>query len=187
MSYPCDKTNGEFLCLSPNIICWDRITSIDILQPFNSTYLHVLFSQAINLRILSIEYVAAFYRDQLRLRDKTLINLINDQSLCNILMSNGLRQLNLVTGSGGQENLINFAHLIVERLPYLQAVEVNSRNVELIEMAPILINGLSKLSFVALSGNLETHSNYQEKISCPFRTEMVTEGINAEDTLFIWL
>jgi len=70
---------------------------------------------------------------------------------------------------------------------YLQSVEVNSRNVELIEMAPILINGLSKLSFVALSGNLETHSNYQEKISCPFRTEMVTEGINAEDTLFIWL
>ena len=190
MSDRYDQTNGEFLSVSPNIICWDRITSIYILQPFNSTSLHVLFSQAINLRSLSIEYIADWARRDC-LSDKTLIDLINDQSLCNILMSNGLRQLNLIT-SWGQRNLINLAHLIVERLPHLQAIELHSGNVELIEMASIFINGLSKLSFVALSGCVEIYKIYQKEITLwnsntrSFRMEMSTAGIK-QDTLLIWL
>ena len=92
MSDECDQTNGEFLSLSSSIMCWDRIISIDILQPFDSTYLHVLFSHAINLRILKLEYRAEWDRQDL-LEDETLIDLIDDESLCNVLMSNGLRQL----------------------------------------------------------------------------------------------
>jgi hypothetical protein len=124
------------------------------------------------------------------LRDKTLIELINDQSLCNILISNGLRQLNLLTGAG-QTNLINLAHLIVERLPHLEAIQVNSDNIELIGMASIFINGLSKLSFVALSGCLEIASIYQKEITlCNSNTRSYRMEIsiaNNEETLFIWL
>jgi hypothetical protein len=105
-------------------------------------------------------------------------------------MSNGLRQLNLLTGAG-QTNLINLAHLIVERLPHLEAIQVNSDNIELIEMASIFINGLSKLSFVALSGCLEIASIYQKEITlCNSNTRSYRMEIsiaNNEETLFIWL
>ncbi len=191
MSYRVDQINGEFLCLSPNIICWDRVTSLCILQPFNSTYLHVLFTQTTNLRILSLIYLLTSHSDELCLRDKTLIDLINDQSLCNILMSHGLRQLNLCICSG-HKNLTNLAHLIVDRLPYLEAIQLNMNDVELIEMASIFINGLSKLSFVALSGSTDIYSVYQKEITLcnsntrAFRMEMSNEGINS-NTLLIWL
>lgn len=191
MSYRYDQTNGEFLSLSPTIICWDRITSIEILQPFSSTYLHVLFSQAVNLRILTLMYLSASASDKLCLTNKTLIELINDESLCNILMSNGLRQLNLFTASS-QRNLINFANLIVDRLPHLEVIELNSNAVELIEMVSIFINGLSKLSFLAISGSAHVHTIYHKQITIcnsnarSFRMEMSTGGLNGYK-LLIWL
>ena len=84
------QTNGEFLSLSPNLICWDRLTSLHIVQPFNSTYLRLLVSEAINLRVLSLEYLAELNRRKCS-TNNTLIDVINDKSLCDILTSNGLR------------------------------------------------------------------------------------------------
>ena len=190
MSDQYDQINSEFLSLSPNLICWDRITSLYILQPFNSTYLRLLVSQAINIRILSMEYIAEWTRRE-RLKDDTLIDLINDESLCNILMSNGLRQLNLITGSR-QTNLIDLAHLIVDRFPHLEAFDLHCGEAEFTDMASILINGLSKLSLVALSGQLDIYSIYFKTITLfdpntrSSRMKMSAAGIFIPK-LFIWL
>jgi len=69
-------------------------------------------------------------------------------------MSVGLRQLNLFTALD-QSNLINIAYLIIERLSYLQVIELCGLTCELVEMPHILINGLSKLNFLILSGSYE--------------------------------
>ena len=115
-------------------------------------------------------------------------------SLCNILTSNGLRQLNLRTPSR-QSNLINLGYRIIERLPYLEVIEMNGcfQQVELIKMASMLINGLSKLSFVALSGSGDIHYIHRENDITLFnsntrffRMEMSYANINRE-TLLIWL
>ncbi|CAF5156491.1 unnamed protein product, partial [Rotaria sp. Silwood1] len=66
-------------------------------------------------------------------------------------MSNGLRQLNLFT-FWNQPNLINIVYLIVERLSHLQVIELDGNNYQLIQMSHILINGLSKLNFLIISG-----------------------------------
>ena len=175
------------------MICWDRITSISIYQPFLSSYLRVLFSQTTNLRILTLTYSTEWCRRDLS-NDKTSnSSLINDESLCNILTSNGLRQLNLITYSG-HFNLINLSHLIVERLPYLEVIEMNGdlQQIELIEMTSIFINGLSKLSFVTLSGFDEIYLIYEKKITLcnsntrSLRMEMSTGGMNGRK-LLIWL
>ena len=66
------------------------------------------------------------------------------------------------------------------------------KQVDLIKMASILINGLSKLSFIALSGSDEIHSVYKNDITLfdlntrSFRMEM-SNGLPSGDTLVIWL
>ncbi len=129
------------------------------------------------------------------MKEETLIDLLNDASLCNMLMSNGLRQLNLFIAFT-QSNLINIAYLIVERLPHLQVIELNGITCELVEMSHILINGLSKLNFLTLSGGHENGSKFgliyegklrdlQNSNTRFFRME-VLKTIN-NDTLFVWL
>ncbi|CAF4609135.1 unnamed protein product, partial [Rotaria sp. Silwood2] len=66
-------------------------------------------------------------------------------------MSNGLRQLNLFP-AWQQSNLLNIAYSIVERLPHLQVIKLDGTVCEVFEMVHILINGLSKLSFLTLIG-----------------------------------
>ena len=182
----------EYFSLSPNIICWDRITSVSIFQPFSSIHLRVLFSRTTHLRILTLTYQSEWHHPEL-FNDKTLIDLINDESLCNKLMSNGLRQLNLFFPSG-QSNLINLSHLIVERLPDLEVIGMTGgpQQIELIEMTSILIHGLFKLSFVTLSGFCEICLIYEREIllcnsnTRSIRMEMSTISLNGK-TLLIWL
>ena len=190
MSDDYDHINEEFLSLSPYIIRWDRIRSITVAQPFNSDHLRVLFSQAINLRVLTLEY-RSIDQDRSRLKEETLIELINEKSLCNTLMSNGLKRLNLFT-DWDQSNLIDIAYLIVERLPHLQVIELNGGNDELIEMLHIFIKGLLKLTFAILCGRYQEGSSYEKQIRSlcnsntrSFRTE-VSKNVD-EDTLFVWL
>ena len=187
-----DQMIDRYLSFASNIIWWDRITSISIYQPLNSRYIGVVLSQMINLRILTLIYIFD-YGILYRFKDKNLIDLIDDRSLCKILTSNGLRQLNLSTQSS-QSNLTNLGYRIIERLPYLEVIELHGRlqQVELIKMVSMLINGLSKLSFVALSGSDEIHSIYKNDITLfnlntrSFRMEMSNESLNGE-TLLIWL
>ncbi len=123
--------------------------------------------------------------------DETLIDFLTDVSLCNMLMSHGLRQLNIFTG-WKQPNLINIAYLIVERLPHLQLIELRGCDDELLEMSHILINGLEKLNFFSfrgLCGHGKCHEkefrNLQNSNTRSFRTD-VPNTVDA-DTFIVWL
>jgi hypothetical protein len=190
MSENYDQINDEFLSLSPYIVCWHQITSLNIAQPFNSTHLHILFSQASNLRTLGL-YYRSEDNDKIDLKEETLIDVLNDASLCNMLTSNGLRQLNLFTALD-QSNLIDIAHLIVQRLPHLQVIELTGLETKLIEMSHILINSLSKLNFLIITSRYKIGRGFEETLrrlqnsnTRSFRTK-VYDTIY-EDALFVWL
>jgi hypothetical protein len=108
-----------------------------------------------------------------------------------MLTSNGLRQLNLETFLK-QPNLINIAYLIIERLSHLQVIELQGSNCEFIKMSHILINGLSKLTFLTINGCIKYGKLYEKKlrdlqnsITRSFRTEVPNS--TDEDTLLVWL
>ena len=173
--------------MASKIIRWDRIRSIYIVQPFNRVHLHVLLSQAINLRTLNFDYFPKY--DQPISSEET--SLLNEKSLCDILMSNGLQQLNLNV-DGVESNLIEMAHRIVERLPQLQAIDLICEEGEMIEMVHILINGLVKLNFVTIWGSMERAPFYDKQIRAlcssntrPFSTE-IAKNVD-RDVIFIWL
>ena len=109
------EMNDKFLSSSPPIVPWHQITSVHIPQPFDSTLLHRLISQLTNIRKLQLEYRNGDDFEH-RLKENTLVSIINDVSLCDMLMANGLRQLSLST----QEAFyilcwVEVANLIVER------------------------------------------------------------------------
>ncbi len=190
MSDDYNQINDEFLSLSPSIIAWHQITLLNIIQPFNSTYLYFLFSQTTNLRTLGLHYRSE-YDTKRYLKEETLIDLFDDTSLCNMLMSNGLRQLNLFPASK-QPNLVNIACLIVERLPHLQIIELQNIDWKVTEVSHILINGLSKLNFLTIIGGCQRNQLYEKQLrdlqnsnTRSFRTE-VPNSID-KDTLFVWL
>jgi len=190
MSVYSDQINEEFLSLSPSIVAWHQITSITIAQPFNSIHLYFLFSQTTNLRTLELRYRSE-YDTTLNLKEETLIDLLDDTSLCNMLMSNGLRQLNIFL-TLKQPNLINTAYLIVERLPHLQIIELKNIDWQATEVSHILINGLEKLNFLGIRGKWECGQLYEKQLrdlqnltTRSFRTE-VPDTI-AGDQLCIWL
>ncbi|CAF4350606.1 unnamed protein product, partial [Rotaria socialis] len=184
------RINDKFLSLLPPVVLWHQVTSLSIPHPFNSTHLHLLFSQTTNLRILELHYRREF-EYKVDSKRKTLIHLFNDTSLCNMLMSNGLRQLNLFPAFD-QTNLIKIGNLIVKRLSSLQVIKLESVNVKLIEMSHILINGLEKLSFLTIIGADNYGEIYDQGLrdlqnsnTRSFRTE-VPKTID-ENTLFVWL
>jgi hypothetical protein len=190
MSDNYDRMNEEFLSFSPPLVLWHQVTSLSIGEPFNRNHLHLLFSQATNLRTLELHYRLEF-DSKFGLNEETLIDLLNDSSLCNMLMSNGLRQLKLFT-VWQQPNLLNIAYSIVERLPHLEVIELRGTVCEIIEVVHILINGLSKLSILTLIGEFKHGEFYDERLrelqnpnTRPFRTEV--PNTKDENTLFVWL
>ncbi|CAF0864554.1 unnamed protein product [Adineta steineri] len=189
MSEMYDRMNDEFLSFSPPIVPWHQVTTLSIAEPFNRNHLHLLFSQATNLRTLELHYRLAF-DTEIRLKEETLIDLLSDNSLCDMLTSNGLRQLNLFM-DWKQPNLLDIAYSIVERLPHLQVIQLNGWFCEIIEVAHILINGLANLSFLILDGFQEGRS-YDERLrdlqnsnTRSFRTEIPNTETGC--TLLVWL
>lgn len=186
-----DEMDDEFISLLPKIIRGDRVRSVSIMQPSNRTHLHTLFSHVINLRTLTLDY-ATEDGDPISSKEEPLIELLIDQSLCNKLMLNGLQQLNLSI-HGDRTKLINIAHLIVDRLPRLQVIELECGDDEVVEMAQILIDGLVKLNFVTLHVCMTYGSSYEKELRAlcssrtpSFRTEVV-KFVTDRDTIFIWL
>lgn len=190
MSEHYDDKNERFLCFSPPVVLWHQITSFSIGEPFNGNHLHLLFPQMTNLRTLDLRY--RLYLDgTCGLKEETLIDLPNDSFLCNMLMANGLRQLNLFF-AWEQPNLLNIAYSIVERLPHLEVVELHGIVRELVEVAHILINGLSKLSVLILGGEFINAKFYDAKLrdlmnsnTRSFRTELFDRPTGSE--LLVWL
>ncbi|CAF0937658.1 unnamed protein product [Rotaria sordida] len=191
MSEDYDRMNYEFLSFSPPLIPWHHVTSLSIADPFNRNHLHLLFSQATNLRTLELRYRLEL-NTKIGLKEETLIDLLSDSSLCNMLMSNGLRQLNLFTVWEQPPNPLNTAYSIVERLPHLQVIELHGIICETIEVAHILINDLSKLSFLTLNGLFGSGELYdkglrdlQNSNTRSFRTEV--PNTRDGNILFVWL
>jgi hypothetical protein len=190
MSNDYDQINDEFLSLAPSIIAWHQITSLSIAQPYNSTHLFRLFSHTTNLRTLDLHYRSKYdYRRGLD--EDALIDLLDDTSLCNMLMSNGLRQLNIFT-TPDRSNLLDIAYLIVERLPYLQVIEATTTDDEIVKISHILISGLKKLNFLIIRGciqygkiNEKRLRDLQNPNTRSFRTEI--PKTMDEDTVCIWL
>jgi hypothetical protein len=186
-----DQINEEFLSFSPSIIPWHQIISLYINQPFSSTHLHRLLPKLTNLRILEL-----YYRSKddvkLNLKDEILINVLDDASLCNILMLNGLQELILHIDTVEAFKMLPLAYLIVQRLPYLQVIELDGNDNQLIEMSHIFINNLSKLTFLTLFGCQKHAQLYNRKLhdlhnsnTRRFRTEVPNS--TDEDMLFVWL
>jgi hypothetical protein len=124
-----------------------------------------------NIRTLELHYQD---EDDLEIdwKRETLVNVVNDASLCNVLMSNDLRQLNLFTIDDNGE--------------------LNGIKDQLIQMAHILINGLLKLNFLTFIGSLQEGKIYEKKLrdlqnsnTHSFQTEVP----NTMDygTVFVWL
>ncbi|CAF2118311.1 unnamed protein product [Rotaria magnacalcarata] len=98
----------NFFLYPPPIVPWHKFTSLNIAQPFNPTHLHVLFSCMSNIRTLELHYRSQVDID-IYFDVEPLIDIVNDVSLCNMLMSNGLRQLNVFT-AWDQSNLIKITY-----------------------------------------------------------------------------
>ncbi|CAF1327681.1 unnamed protein product [Adineta ricciae] len=185
------QINEKFLSLSPPIVPWHQITTLSIAEPFHRNHLHVLFSQATSLRTLELHY-RAVYHFHVPWEEESLINLLDDSFLCNILMSNGLRQLNLFI-VWQQSNLLDIAYSIIARLPHLQIMEIHGYIYDVTEMSHILINGLEKLTFLTLNDIIRCGEVNEKELRAKqrilntrsFRTE-VPKTID-DDTLFIWL
>jgi hypothetical protein len=109
-------------------------------------------------------------------------------------MANGLRQLSLSTQEAFYiSNWVEIANLIVELLSHLEIMELDGFSYQLIEMTPVLINGLSKLNFLTFLGNLQEGNinekklhDLQNSIIRPFRTE-VPDATRDDQTVLIWL
>lgn len=178
---------------SLSIIPWHQITSIDIPQLFNRTLLHRLISQLTHLRKLQLEYLDRTYSHS-HFKDETLLNILNDSSLCAILMANGLRQLVLsVHKAAFTSNSIEIANLIVQRLSQLEIISLDGFSDQLLQMTPILINGLPKLSFFTFIGNIEENQtnekrllDLQHSMIRSFRTE-VRNMFWEDNEVLIWL
>lgn len=188
-----NEVDEQVFYSSLSIIPWHQITSIDIPQLFNRTFLHRLISQLTNLRKLKLEYLDRTYSHSY-CKDETLLNILNDCSLCAMLMANGLRQLVLsVEKAAFTSTSIEIANLIVQRLCHLEIVTLDGFSDQLLQMTPILLNGLRKLSFFTFIGNIEENQinekklhDLQHSITRSFRTA-VRNTFRENNQVLIWL
>jgi hypothetical protein len=183
--------NDEFLSYSTPIVHWHQINSVKIVDPFNLVHLHLLFSRTINLRTLTLD-CDLYSGSEGDSKEKSLIDLLNDAPLCNMLMANGLRQINILIDCE-EINLIDIAHLIVERLSHLQILELDCSGSQVLEMLHILMKGLSKLNFLIIHGDwlCDNRRNMvlrdpKKFITRPYRTE-IYDSITDVRVLYIWL
>ncbi len=145
----------------------------------------------INLRTLQLNYHFDYDSDD-DSNKQNLIDLFNDASLCNILMSNGLQKLFLYTDSG-YPDMTDIAFLIVKQLPHLQIIELCINNIQIVETLLILMNGLPKLNFIIFHGGLEGGNQEHSKMRVLRKYSMRDyrmEHCNLLDgaaMLYIWL
>ena len=193
MSERFNEINDALICSSLSIIPWHQITSIHIPQLFNRILLSRLISQLTQIRKLHVEYLDRTYSDP-QFKEETLLSILNDASLCAMLMANGLGQLDLsVHKATFTSNSIEIANLIVQRLSRLEIITLDGFSDQLLQMTPILINGLPKLTFFTFVGNLEENRmnekklyHLQNSITRSFRTE-APNMFWEDNEVLIWL
>jgi hypothetical protein len=186
------QINNEFLSYLPYIISWHQITSLRIENPFDLFQLRFLVSKMINLRTLELDY--DFYRDsEDNLKNLNIIDLLNDTSLCNMLMTNGLQKLSLVT-DWKHPDTIEIASLIVKQLSHLEIIELTCFNREVPETLHILMNGLPKLNFIIFRSGLRNKNELHSKLGDlqkhnirAYRMEYCNALPYGAAVLYVWL
>jgi hypothetical protein len=185
------QINDEFLSYLLTIAPWHQIISLKIDDPLDLCQLRSLLSKMINLRTLQLHYHFDYDFDD-DSNKQNLIDLFNDTSLCNILMSNGLQKLFLYTDSG-YPDMTNIAFLIVKQLPHLQIIELCINNIQMFETLLILMNGLPKLNFVIFHGGLEDGNQEHSKMRVlrkystrAYRMEHCNL-LDGAEMLYVWL
>lgn len=187
------EINNEFLSYLPITISWHHITSLNIHNPFDLSQLRFLVSNMTHLRTLELNH------DDNRIsefdsKDINIIDLLNDTSLCNTLMSHGLQRLNLDT-NGNHPGTTDIASLIVKQLPHLKIIEFNCHNEQALQTLHILMNDLLQLSFIIFHCPLTSigglHSNLSDLQTYNGRAYRM-EYTNAfpwveAGTLYVWL
>jgi hypothetical protein len=182
----CSEIKDEFLSYLPTISL-HQITSLKIDDPLDLCQLRLLLSKMINLRTLQLNYYFNYNLDD-DSNKQYLIDLLNDTSLCTIHMSNGLQKLHLYT-DWKYPDMIGIAFLIVKGLPHLQIIELNCHNNQVPETLHILMNGLSKLTFLIFHGRNEQLSkmrDLQKYSTRAYRMEFYNE-LAGDKMLYVWL
>ncbi|CAF3653822.1 unnamed protein product [Rotaria socialis] len=186
------QANLEFLSYLLTIVSCRQITSLTIYNSFDLYQLRLLLSKMIHLRTLELFYQFDYDLDDER-NKQNVIKLFNNTSLCNILMSNGLKKLHFYTNWECPDT-IGIVSLIVKQLPHLEIMELNCHNGSQVpEILHILINGLPKLNFIIFHGVLTGENEQESKMRdlpnhCKraYRMEDLREHINAP-ILHVWL
>ncbi|CAF4641879.1 unnamed protein product, partial [Rotaria socialis] len=186
------QANLEFLSYLLTIVSCRQITSLTIYNSFDLYQLRLLLSKMIHLRTLELFYQFDYDLDDER-NAQNVIKLFNNTSLCNILMSNGLKKLHFYTNWECPDT-IGIVSLIVKQLPHLEIMELNCHNGSQVpEILHILINGLPKLNFIIFHGVLTGENEQESKMRdlpnhCKraYRMEDLREHINAP-ILHVWL
>ncbi|CAF0774666.1 unnamed protein product [Rotaria sordida] len=186
------QTNDECLSYLLTIVSCQQITSLTIDDPFDLCQLRLLLSKTIHLRTLELLYYFDYDLDDER-NKQNVIKLFNDTSLCNILMSNGLKKLHFYT-DWQYPDTIGIVSLIVKQLPHLEIIELNCHDGSQVpETLHILINGLPKLNFIIfhtlLTGENEQESKMRDlpnRCKRAYRLENLRELAHAT-ILHVWL
>jgi hypothetical protein len=184
------QMKDEFLSYLPTIASYHQITSLTIDDPLDLRQLRLILSKMINLRTLQLNYHFDYDSND-DSNKQNLIDLLNDTSLCNILMSNGLQKLHLYT-DWEYPDMIGIASLIVKQLPHLQIIELNCHDSQVPETLHILMNGLSKLTFLTFNGGWgggnQPHSkmrDLQKYSTCAYRLEY-DNALAGDEMLYVW-
>ena len=190
------EMDDKYLSYLSTIISWYKITSLSIHDPLDLCQLRLLVLKMINLRTLELSY----HFDRNSNDDsyqQNLIDLFNDTSLCNMLMSNGLQKLHLYSRQV-YPDMIGIASLLVKQLPHLQIIELSCHNHcdrQILEALHILINGLSKMNFIILHSGLTGKNQRHSIMHDPWKNSMRTyrieyyiPSITIDETIvYFWL
>jgi hypothetical protein len=168
----CSQINNEFLSYLPILISWHHITLLSIVNPFDLSKLRFLVSKMINLRTLDLTY-DFYYTTKYDSKKLNIVDLLNDTSLCKMLMSNGLQKLHL-DACWKHPDTTEIASLIIKQLPHLKIIELNCYNVQVPETLHILMSGLPELNFIVFDsycgGVNELHSELRDLQKSNMRT-----------------
>ena len=175
----------------PSIIPWSQIVHLTIKEPLQMGQLHFILSYTSHLHTLELDEVINDITDLHENERLSTMDLLNNITTCEMLMTNGLREL-IFRITSDTPNIIDIAHMIVERLPRLQIIQVHCHHPLLLKFMCILINGLNNLIFLIVECARPDNKLYELELLAlrtanmrPFRTD--TQVFEIEGFLRVWL
>ena len=188
------QINNEFVSYLPILISWNHITFLTVKNPFDLSQLRSLVSKMINLRTLKLYYDSYRISEYNSKKKVNIIDLLNDTSLCKMLMSNGLQKV-LVDTDLEHPDTTEIASLIIKQLPHLKIIEFNCHNAKIAETIHILMGGLPELNFISFDSYFGDVNKLHSKLCDLQKYNMRTYRLEHGDPLpgygvgaiYVWL